>query len=458
MASTGRIMDIARRAMSAQRLGLETTGHNIANANTEGYSRQRVDFEAANPMFTTQGYLGQGVDVESIHRIRDDFIDVEIRSEYQSMKRWEEMEQYLGEIENVFNEPSDTGLSGAMREFWNAWNDLANDPLNGAARETVRQTGIFLTNNFNSLYERLASLRSNMNEQIRTEVDEINSTLNQISELNVKIAGTEQKGVVANEYRDRRTMLLKELSGKADITMTEHAEGMVTVALDGRILVERNKVFEMGLGYSSDGKEISLNPIWVEDQTSMTIRDGVLSGLIDVRDEVILGKLDELNDLAVAFVETVNDTHEQGYAKDGSTGNFFFDSNTTGASDIALDNRILNDIEKIAASTDGSLGDGNNALAIAQLEDSGVMEGGTSISDYFAAMIGKLGVETREATFMRENQELMVSKLENQQASISGVSLDEEMTQLIKYQHAFDAAARLISTIDEMMDTIIHMV
>lgn len=458
MASTGRIMDIARRAMNAQRYGLETTGHNIANANTEGYSRQRVDLRAANPMFTTDGYLGQGVDIGSIHRVRDSFIDVEIRNEYQSFQKWSEMETHLSEIENIFNEPSDTGLSQAMNDFFSVWNELSNDPLNGSAREQVRQSGEYLSNSFQNLYTRLTNLKSNLNEQVRTEVDEINGTLNQISELNVKIAGTEQKGIVANEYRDRRDLLLKEISGKMDVTITEHEDGMTTVAIDGRILVERNDVFELDVQSVSDGESISLNPIWIEDNTAIDIRSGSLAGILEVRDNVIDEKLEDLDLLANTFVEQVNAIHQQGYTQDGSTGVMFFNSNTTGASDIALSSEVLDDTAKIAASADANLGDGSNALAISQLESSRIMEGGSTVVDFFASVIGKLGVEAQEATFMRENQELMVYQLENQQASVSGVSLDEEMTQLLKYQQAFDAAAKLIQTVDEMMETIINMV
>ena len=452
-------MDIARRALSAQQVGLNVTGHNIANVNTEGYARQRVVLEATPPLRAGQDLLGTGVDVQTIERIRDRFYDSEIRLEKNALGRWEYRERVFSEIESIFNEPSDSGLSEILNDFWDGWGELANDPQRGSAREQVKQMGIQLASTFNHLHNRLIDLQSNLDEELKFLVTEVNSILHQITDLNEKIAQSESSGVVANEYRDRRDLLLENLSDLVDAKVSESENGMVTVSLGGRILVERGNVYELGTRDRSLEYLVVKEPTLVLEGEAITITDGKLKGLMELRDEVISEQLEKLDALAMAIVSEVNGIHSLGYGQDGSTGNHFFDSATTGANNIALDAFVLADVSKIAGSGDGSPGDGSIALQISQLRNETIMSGETvTVDDFFAAMMGTLGVQSKEASFMRKNQELMVQQLENHRSSISGVSLDEEMTNLIRYQHAYEAAAHLITTVDEMMQTILDLV
>jgi len=460
MSSAGKIMDIARRALAAQQTGLTITGHNIANVNTPGYSRQRLTLQSNTPALTEWGFIGTGVSIQSIGRIRDGFVDAEIRSEKQDLGRWLYRERIMSEIEDVFNEPSDTGLAAVMNDFWDSWGELSNNPQSVSARQWVQQVGIHLVNTFNHLHERLTDLQANLNNELQLGLEEVNTILHQIGDLNEKITYSESKGVVANDYRDRRDLLLEQLSELVGVRATERDDGMVTITLSGQVLLERNMVNELGTRERGINYIAVSDPTWSVDKSPVSLVNGRLHGIIEMRDEVIVEQFDQLDELANTLVDRVNALHQTGFGLNGSTtGIDFFDSNTTGARNIALDINVLSDANMIAASADGTPGDGSIAMDIFDLREARILSGDTVTADeYFAAMMGNLGVRSQEATFMRENQELMVQQLQNQQSSISGVSLDEEMTNLIKYQHAYEAAARLITTVDEMMQTILDMV
>ena len=459
MAGINRILDIARRALSAQQMGLNVTGHNIANVNTPGYTRQRLMLEPNKPAWTPEGLLGTGVSVSDIERVRNGFFDDRIRTEEQGLGKWQLKEQVFQEIQNVFNEPSDAGLAAVLSQFWDGWAALANDPQNGVYRDQVRQHGIRLVDTFHNFESRLRVLQTGLNEELERTVEEFNTNLSQIAALNDKIAAVESQGTAANDYRDRRDMLLEMLSEAADIRVVENADGMITVTLGGRVLVDRNTVTGLSTESTASGSTVINYPTWEGDGTRILVNNGKIKGLMEMRDETIEDQIDKLDSIARALVSELNGVHNGGYGLNGSTSIDFFDSNTTGAADIALDESILSDLSTIAASSDGTVGDGTMAQQIAELGESKIMSDYTvTFNDYFASMIGSLGLSAQEADFMSENQVLVVQQLTNQRSSVSGVSLDEEMTNLIKYQHAYEAAARLVSVVDDMMATLIDMV
>ncbi|MCD6115740.1 flagellar hook-associated protein FlgK [bacterium] len=459
MTTSGKILDIARQALSAQQAGLNVTGHNIANVNTPGYSRQRVILEANPPTKTSWGFLGNGVSVNTIERLRNRYLDGEIRNEKKEMGAWTYREQIYTELELVFNEPSDNSLGQVMRNFWDSWNSLSSDPESTSAREVVRQSGVALVNTFHHIDSRITNMQQNLNQDLSTYVNNTNSILHQIADLNDKISGLEGNGSVANDYRDKRDLLLTQLTELAGVDSTENKNGMLTITLNGKILLERSQVSELGTeSHSVNGTGIDV-VIWKADKSSVNVKSGKIKGLLDMRDTAIPDMLSSLDELANTFVTEVNDVHKAGYGSDGHSGYTFFDDSTTGADDIALSSDVLDSLSKIAASEGGSIGDGNSALAIAKVAEDYTMSGNTAtIEDYFSSMMGDLGIKSREASTMSDNQKLMTEQLENQQSSFSGVSLDEEMTNMIKYQHAYEAAARLVTTVDEMMKTIIDMV
>jgi len=459
MSSTGRILNIARNALAAQESAINTTGHNIANVNTPGYSRQRTLFIPSRPEATPWGMMGAGVDIATIEQLRDKFIDTEIRSELQDFGKWEYKERIFSQIETIYNEPSDVGLSAVLREFWDSWSQLANDPQSSSSRERVKQTGVALTNKFHNLDSRLKNLQSEMNEELKHNIKDLNINLRQVADLNKQIVQNENNGNMANDYRDRRSVLLEEISKMANINVTENEHGSVTLTLDGNILVERDTVNMLETGEKSIGYIALSSPRMANTGRTVSILSGKLKGIMEMRDDVVGRQQEQLNEIASALIHDVNAIHQAGYGRDGLSGRNFFDSNSINIGNIALDSSILEDAGKIAASADGTVGNGEVALQVGALESSKIMTNDTvTVEDYFAAMIGTIGVQAQESGFMFENQDLMVNQLKNQQDSMAGVSLDEEMTNLIRYQHAYQAAARLVRTVDEMMETLVNMV
>jgi len=456
MSSLIGILDIGKRALSVYRLAMNITGHNVANANTPGFSRQRPILATTLPIDYNPGQLGTGVKIAEIQRMRDRFLDLQVREETSSVGQWEKRQKVLGEVETIFNEPSDSSLNNALVEFWNSWQDLANDPENISARVAVREKAEVLCNTFHRLNSKLRRIISDINDSIKGEVEEINSLAQRIAKLNDQIVSIESKGENANDLRDQRDLLIDQLSKIANISTVELEDGSATIFMAGNSLVERVNTVTLGITFHSSPYGVVLDVSYGQSGQTLNFTDGELRGLIDLRDKVIPQYLENLDSLASTLIERVNSQHSAGYGLDGSTTGLDFFSGSD-ALNIGLATTIEEDVSLIAASTDGSPGNGSNALAISNLAHQLTMNGNSAtFGDFYQSLMGNLGILSQEASQNYTNNNLLLSQLENHRQSVSGVSLDEEMTNMINYQHSFEAAARIISTVDEMMNTIIN--
>jgi len=526
-----RSLEIGIRAVRTQRQALHVIGHNIANVNTPGFSRQRAVLATTLP----QGFMGTGVKVESIQRLRDEVVDFYIREENPTLNRWKAKLEVLQGMEILFNEPSDSSIGKILGDFWNSWSDLANNPESGAARANVREQGEALCEAFRSLYQNLKDLQIKIDEEIKTEVEHLNSIIQQIADLNQQIEKIELgKSSQANDLRDKRDLLLDELSQLINFKYQEMQDNTLRLSVYGQLLVSKATVSPFMTEAGEDG---FLEIKWKDSGERVIITSGRLKGLLEMRDEVIPGFLAQLNELAAALIDQVNALHRQGIGLDGtnkivgwkdftgtldSDGSFEINgvniqvfagddldaivnrinaeaNNTgveaskegdrlvlqpyslnpqtvkisadpdgimlnklgilaeffqgTGAEDIDLDDAIKQDLSKIAASGNGAPGDNSNALLIFQLKDKPVLEGGSStFSDYYSKIIADLGVETRQISGLKENQETLLEQLENRRQSICGVSLDEETTNIILFQQAYRAAVYFLQIINNMLD------
>ena len=459
MARISDVLNLARRALNVQRTAMNITGHNIANANTEGYTRQRVTMSSTIPLRTTDGMLGTGVQVVDIRRIRDTYLDAQILSENLGMGRWEYRERVYGEMEAVFAEPSDHALSAVLTQFWDSWQDLSNNPESAAVRQVVKQRANTLATTLNDVHSKLVTIQKNLNQEVGSIVKQINEMGEKIADLNRKIALTETTGKNANDYRDQRDLLLQKLGRLVDFQQVEMDNGMINVTIGGEMFVGLTETRHIEFGSKSLG-DISVDvPKWESTENELRIVEGRLGAVLEMRDEVVPQYQDRLDTLALALVQEVNALHRDGYSLSGSTNILFFDEETTGAADIDLSAEVKADVNMIAASSDGSPGNGDIALDLAQLKDVAVLDNDqSSITDYYNSLINVLGLESEEAISMRENQELFLEQLEQKLESISGVSLDEEMTNMMQQQRAFQAAAQLVNTVDEMFVTLLDMV
>ena len=464
-------IEIGRRALQAQQAALNTTGNNIANANTPGYSRRQVRLE--NAVSAVQGDIGVGADMAGVTRQRSHFIDAQMRVQQQVLGRWEALERALGSIEAIFNEPSSAGsseagtifnqpsglgLSGSFSRFWNAWQDLANVPESGAARAAVRQEADFLVTTMQQYHEKLRVTRAEMDVEVVDEVAAINELLDQLADINGEVPISSFGGGDASDLKDRRDLIVDQLSRKVGIAINASDNGQISVLMAGRNLLQGDNVVHLQIRQTVDSGTSVSRVHFADDGAVAPISEGRLRGLIQIRDEVVPGLLNDVDGMAVGLVTEINALHRTGFGSDGATGLNFFDPEKTDASNIAVDGAILASLNNIAASADGNAGDNGVALALSNLRNAHILRDGTqTVEGFYLEMLGEVGALSSEAQTMAENHRLFSTQIENRRQSVQGVSLNDEASQLVMFQRAYQAAARTVSIIDELLEVTVNI-
>ncbi|WP_227394293.1 flagellar hook-associated protein FlgK [Jeotgalibacillus aurantiacus] len=541
MRSTFMGLETAKRALFTQQSALHTTGHNIANANTPGYTRQRVNMGSTLPfapaamnMPKLPGQMGTGVEAKSIQRVRDNFLDIQYRQESNKLGYWDSRAAVLSEMENIINEPTSNGLGAVMGEFWQSLQDLSVYPENDGARNVVLERGQSVVDTFHYLNDSLTQINKNIGNEISVSLDSVNSLLKQIADVNSQIADVEPHGNVPNDLYDRRDSLVDELSGyihikvstvKSDGKPSDVAEGLYNISIvgaDGKeeILVAKDDYYQIGFSngagklttftpdtisslsiFDAEGKELTGKAMNIADENGQILfSQGQLRGLTEAYgyeyvnssgDTVVEGiypnMLDDLDKLAYTFAHTFNEVHKLGYDLNGDLGKDFFDTSDFTAGDHKGASKLLemgNLIStEIAASTtlDGTTvnaGDGKNAINLSNIQSflmnqtNQALEGfatptsidltafnvlgNATMNSFYEGVIGKLGVTALQANRLAGNSEVLKASVDEKRMSVSSVSLDEEMTNMIQFQHAYNAAARNITMVDEMLDRIIN--
>ncbi|MBM6619045.1 flagellar hook-associated protein FlgK [Bacillus suaedaesalsae] len=493
MRSTFAGLETARRGMTAQQSALFVTGHNIANANTPGYSRQRVNFNQTEPYPAPAmnrpaipGQIGTGVEGGTIERIRNSFLDTQYRGENTKMGYWSSRSEALGKMEEIMNEPSENGLSVTLDRFWQGLQDLSVQPEDPGARSVVLERGRAVSETFNYLSNSLSAIQKDFKDQVNISVEQINSIARQINNVNNQIASIEPHGYLPNDLYDERDRLIDQLSEMVDIKVTrvdsggnpnEIAEGLMRIDIMdasgnpiGLLVDARNKsVNELGVKYGENenkelvetltvgSKEINVNQFTVNGKFRSLIDS---AGYVDKNGEpagLYPDMIEELDALAQSYVMAFNTAHKQGKDLYGNDGIDFFDASTPPITAATMKLNPLMTKERIAASEDGTTGNGANAQALANVRDNVVMNGvATSVNAYYEGIIGEMAVKSQEAVRLAGNSDILRSSVEQKRQSESAVSIDEEMTNMIKFQHAYNAAARNITLVDEMLDKIIN--
>ncbi len=472
MTSTFFGLNTALTGLQAQQMALNVTAHNVANANTDGYSRQEVDMTATYPYTVPTanrgvgaGQIGTGVEVENISRVRDQFLDSQIRSQLSAQGSWQTTQDYLGQLESVFNEPSDSGLSTLFGTMWNAWQDLSVSPDSTSAKAAVVQAGTGLADELNRDASQLSTLRDQAGQEAGLNVSDVNSDLQQIADLNNQIQKVQLVGDQPNDLMDKRDLLLDKLATTLPISYQQDAQGQLTITLGsksgGPTLVSGSSYGSLQSATNADGTlavtMTDSSGTSAGDVTS-SLTSGTLGGLIDVHDQVLnpsySGSLAwRLNQLASTLITQVNKVY------DPSGATKFFDG--TDASNISVDGSLVNDPTTVRSGSSGAAGDGSVALAIANLQTTVVDCNGdgqpdSTIGDWYNQLVTKLGSDSQQAQQMTTNQKALVNQLTTSRQSNSGVSLDEEATNMVKYQRAYEASARVMTAMDQMLETLIN--
>lgn len=477
MRSTFLALETARRALVAHQRALEVIGHNIANAGTPGYVR-REPILAATPGYVVEtgagfkrpGTVGTGVEIVRIKRVFDGFVESRIRQAGVTLGLWEGRNDALSQVEAVFGEPSDAGLADALSKFFAAWDELAKRPESIAVRTALVEEAKTLASYFNQVLRGLRELARDLDDGIATRVDEINSLAREIAAQNKEIVRITAIGNDPADLKDKRDVAIARLSRLINISAFETRDGSVVIQIGSRELVRGDSVnelrFESGtlpgelLDLGVDEQESCV--VWANDENSADISGGEVGGLLQVRNGDLAGYYKDIEALVTTLADKVNQLHQGGYGIDEppATGIDFFTYDAgrrTLAVNPALDPDAGGDVAKVAASKTGEVGDGTVALAIAGLKDALTMGGGkVSFGGFYQQVIADIGTNARQAAHMVQVHEATLHQYTNNKDSISGVAIDEEMVNLMRYQRAYEAAARLTTAIDEMLDTLIN--
>lgn len=474
----------------ASQKSLYTTNHNISNANTEGYSRQETVQKAASALnLPGIGMLGAGTEITEINRVRDSYTNFKFWNENCSVGEWEIKRDSLVEIENLFNEPSESSIRKNMDEFFSALETLSSNPSSYAHRSLVREKAVALTTYLNETSKELCNMQKELNFSVGTKIKQVNDIAGQIKNLNKEIYRLELDTTKANDLRDRREVLVDKLSKIVDAQVNE-VEGKYRVSISGISLVDHVSVSEIKYPPSMetspiDSKENIYKVVWDSSEEEVNLRSGELKGLLESRDGDGEGNnyrgipyyVNRLNQFAKKIAEKFNEVHSQGHGLNENTGTFFFTSegNKTSnyadlneliedvnASNISLSGDILLDLDKIAAaSSQNGVENNENLLELIDLRNDKTFFDGTDIpkgtpDDFAKSIVSTLSVDSQQAARMYDNQEAILKNIEIRRESESGVSIDEEMSDMVKFQHSYNAAARMITTIDELYDVTIN--
>lgn len=457
-------LSIGSQALKAHQLAIQTTGHNLANSATPGYSRQRVEVVSAYPSFIGGVFVGQGVDVAALSRVIDRFAESELLSLHGDIGSSESESQALTSIQEAF--PLSGGVNGALSEFFGALSDLANNPAGLTERVSVIGKARNLAENLGQTHRVLTALQRNLDEDLQSASQRVNVLTEQIAGLNQQIAATELRGDSANDFRDQRQTLLQELSSLTGATTREEQSGQVTVEVRGLPMVSGNRFASL----SNDAVNAAglhavtyHGPDGTSFDASALFTAGKIGALLNVRDNDLDGFIDRLDQLAKSIVDQVNSQHALGFDLDGNAaGNFFTPIAATAgaAANVQIDAALAADPRLLAAAASAAAlpGDNRNALALVDLRSTTVLAlGGLTFEDSFLFLVGDIGSQVQAAQSRADFQQSLLTQTQARREAVSGVNIDEEMTKLIQFQRAFESASILIRTADDMYQSLIDM-
>lgn len=464
---------ISISGLQASRQSLDTISHNIANANNPNYVRQSA-IHTNNPYTkSVDGRLemGTGVNVIQVRQIRDEFLDLKLRRELSSFGYHYSKSQILEDVEGVFNEITNNelqkpGLQKVMNDFWNNWNELSKEPDSLTIRGLVHQGSVAFVDTVNHISNQLNDIQQNLNKEITIKVNETNGLLTKIAELNkgIKLVEGENSKMKANDFRDERNALLDRLSQLVPISSYENSFGETVISLQGKDLVNGSYISKIDLKPNEKGLG---HVYWDKSNEKIDLKgSGELGGYIDVRDESMNKYMDRLDTLVSNMAERINELHREGYSLESSTVkngiDFFVGTIVNGKNIITAANIKVNpdlaNFNKMAVSETGGAGDGNIASKIYDIRNEALYDGDMNIDSYYRDITLELGLEREASRLISDNQGFLIKSIDEKRMGLSSVSLDEEMADMIKFQHSYTANSRVINAIDEMIENVVNRV
>ena len=466
-------LSVALSSLYAQRRGLDVTGQNIANANTEGYSRQRVDLAAIGApavpaMWSTWQGAGGGVSVQGLTSMRDAFLEARGRDAHSQLSFVSTSSQTLDQIQQLFPEPGPNGLQANLSKLWSGFADLANRPGDGAARTQLLQSATGVANWLNQANTALASQWSAMNDRITTLSSEVNSAAKGVADLNQAIQQATQAGLPANEMVDQRNLLALKLSDMVGATARAGQNGMLDILVGGGSLVLGNVVQTVGVSPTparldavTPAAQVQL--VWTKDGQPLSVSSGQAGAILNGLNNVLPGYSTRLDTVAANLASVVNAQHAAGFDLAGIPGTALFSSGpivgpiTAANITVAISNPSLLAASGIApAPIPPSLIpvanlDGSNATKLANLA---TLVSGPDV--IYRQLVVDLGVATQASSRQVDSQKAITTQMDGARDAAAGVNIDEEMTNMITFQRGYEAAARLMTVVDSTLDTLIN--
>lgn len=467
-------LNSARTSLEVNQKSIEIVGNNISNVNTEGYSRQTAELETYPAMNFGDFFIGQGVKITNVSREHDVFIEQQIKQKAVDYGYQDALTRPLGELERVLTITEDN-ISTDIDNFFDSLQELTADPSDLVQRNNVILQGDVLATSFNNAINQLDAIQENINNTVVSKLDEVNSQLREIADLNERIYSIEIRGQMANSARDQRDMVAKDLAKSLGAISMEDKNGMLSVTLPGGLpLVQGLMPMTIVAQTSGNQMTLQLQAGGVTRDLSTRNLGGAFKGLIEVRDHLIPELTGDLDKLAYELSVQVNLQHQAGGALDSSTGNLFFSMPPnyvasppapppTAAEYSGAARRmtvVLTDPVKVAAGAapdpgpppgEVAPGDNSNALTLSNIGDTYLIGGVDTFTSLYGKIAAKIGVESNQNQLSLKGAEDALDQLENFRDGLAGVSLEEEMIGLIQYQRGFESSAKFLSTVDEMM-------
>lgn len=457
MSGISSALSIGKTSLLANQKALEVTGNNIANVNTPGYSREVPVFGEYPSLLMGGIAVGNGAYVSQVSRDHDVFLARQLQSKNTSLGEEAGKSAPLAEIESILD-ISENSLAGSIDRFFNAWQDLSEDPGDRVAREAVLQSGTQLAGAFAQPVNELTTLQRSLDTNLAAKVNDLNAKFAEVAELNQSIAGIEATGPNALGARDRRDVLLQEISYAVGGTSIEAENGMVSYFLpNGMPVVLEHESYSLNLTQVGSVMELRLQLGSQQITLDTNTVAGEFRGILTVRDQLIPSLIDDFDKLAFTLANEVNQVHQLGTGLDGVSGRDFFTPPATQAGSATSLALAINNYQEIAAGLTSAPGDNTNALALSDLGTTLLVDGSQNFSGFYGLMASNLGMEVRDNELALTGNQDAVTQLNNLRDSKVGVSIEEEMVNLIRYQSSFEASAKFLTTVDEMMESLLSI-
>jgi flagellar hook-associated protein 1 FlgK len=450
--SISRTLNIAQSGLQVYQEALDITSNNIANSSNLGYTRQKVILGSATPTSNAGFIWGNGVTLADIQRVRDTLTDTQIRSNNSAYSYNNQSGTVLDNIQNLFTEPSSNGLSDVTTAFFTSWQNLAVSPDSVSLRNNVLQAAQNLSDKIKTINDGIASVKTDTVTELNGKLSTLNTDLQKIQNLNAQITASQATGQTPNDLMDTRDSLIDDISNLANVNVTYDSTGAAVLTIGGVLAVDKTS-YNQFTASQADGK---LTIKTASGSVPSSLSSGEIVALTDAYNTKIPEYQSSMDNYVNKLMTSVNNLHATGYSITDSTtsGANFFDSYTSGT--LSINQDLVNDPNKIAISSDGTSSNGDIATSISDIinqKDSS----GTTLTDNYTSLISKIGSDTKYAT-QADSYSTLLTQLNTQKASYSGVSLDEEMTNVIQYQRSYEACAKVVSTANEMLQTLIGMI